>query len=74
MPPLGWLGDIFSLFCFLFGVPPLGWLGVMTIVLFLCSCATPWLVRGYYYRFVIITERVHLFFGVHVFNVLRGGV
>ena len=55
-------------------VPPLGWLGGIVIVLFFVLRATLWLVRGYYYRFVTITECVSLFFGVCVFNVLRGGV
>ena len=47
-------------------MPPLGWLGDIIIVLFFVLRATPWLVRGYYYRFVMITECVSLFFGVCV--------
>ena len=63
------------LILFFVRVPPLGWLGVFIIVLFFVLRATPWLARGYDYRFIIVTERVRFFsLRVGVFNVLRGGV
>ena len=45
-------------------LPPLDWLGDIIIVLL-----------SFYYRFIIVTERVRFFsLRVAVFNVLRGGV
>ena len=54
-------------------VPPLGWLGAFIIVLFFVLRATPWLVRGYDYRFHYHYRACAFFlscFGVGVFNVL----
>ena len=54
-------------------MPPLGWLGAFIIVLFFVLRATPWLVRGYDYRFHYHYRACAFFlscFGVGVFNVL----
>ena len=55
----------------MFYVPPLGWLGVMIIVF--CLRATPWLARGYYYRFLVVIECVSNFWCVCVYFFARWG-
>ena len=66
MPPLGRLGAIIIVLFFVC-VPPLGWLGVIIIVWFFILRATPWLARGYYYRFLAVIECVCLIFGACAF-------
>ena len=76
MPPLGWLGVFIIVLVFVLRATP--WLARGCDYYFVfCSHTAPLLVRGYYYRFIIVTERVRFpscLSRVGVFNVLRGGV
>ena len=72
MPPLGWLG-VMIIVLFFVCVPPLGWLGVMIIVWVFVLRATPWLARGYDYRFLVVIECVSNFWCVCVYFLARWG-
>ena len=54
-------------------VPPLDWLGVMIIVWVFVLRATPWLARGYDYRFLVVIECVSNFWCVCVYFLARWG-